>query len=390
MLNKRLQCAELILASIVCATYSLFGAGNAAGQAATGTGDNPPLRRSFVYTITNEAESNQVAAYERNAETGGLVFLGTYPTGGRGTGRVVDSQSPLVVNEENTLLFATNPGSDDISVMAIREDGSLEAVGLPVQSRGVQPASLALRNNLLYVANKGDAANRPNYSGFRVGEDGALARIKRRINLNVGDNPTQVLFNSNGTMLIGIRFGPGALDTFLVKANGKLKPLTTLTGERGPFAGVFDPAAGDRLVVADARVPGAASYFLQDDGALSRVSRTSNAPERAACWIVMHSGGERAWVSNTGTNSISLFTVGVGGQLTLRGTHNTLAFGRTPFELALDQEDRFLYQLNVGSGAQSINVLRINEADTETGLEDVGAFALPQASSPIGLVVVTR
>ncbi|HEU4387866.1 MAG TPA: hypothetical protein VFV34_08720, partial [Blastocatellia bacterium] len=138
-------------------------------------------RRTFVYTIMNPGGPNAIAAYEANDETGELVFLGTYATGGLGTGRLVDSQSPLIANPEGTLLFAVNPGSDDISAMAIRADGSLALINSPISSRGVEPASLTLRNNLLYVANKGDAVNPPTYAGFRVEADGSLARIKRRI-----------------------------------------------------------------------------------------------------------------------------------------------------------------------------------------------------------------
>ena len=85
---------------------------------------------------------------------GELIFLGAYPTGGRGTGGLIDSQSPVVVNTAGTLLFAVNAGSNDISVMSISDGGSLELRDAPVPSQGVEPASLALRDNLLYVANK--------------------------------------------------------------------------------------------------------------------------------------------------------------------------------------------------------------------------------------------
>jgi len=86
---------------------------------------------------------------------GELIFLDAYPTGGRVTGGLIDSQSPLVVNTAGTLLFAVNAGSNDISVMSISDGGSLELRDAPVPSQGVEPASLALRDNLLYVANKG-------------------------------------------------------------------------------------------------------------------------------------------------------------------------------------------------------------------------------------------
>ena len=100
-----------------------------------------PIIRSFVYVIANQDGPNSIAAYRRDQESGELSFITTYPTGGRGTGRFVDSQSPLLANAEETLLYAINPASNDISVMAIRQDGSLELVGTPVPSRGIAPAS---------------------------------------------------------------------------------------------------------------------------------------------------------------------------------------------------------------------------------------------------------
>ena len=382
--RSRILAVGLLVLSIV---ISSAGAGVRA-IARSVEGDDPA--RSFVYTITNPDGPNAVAAYERNPETGELIFLGTYPTGGRGAGRLIDSQSPLVVNAEGTLLFAVNPGSDDISVMAINDDGSLALRDGPVPSRGVEPASLALRGDLIYVANKGDAVDPPNYSGFFVGSDGTLTRIKRRIGLAFGDNPTQVLFTRDGGTLIGIRFGSGGLDSLAVRPNGRLRLRSQLNDQRGPFAAVFNPVAGEQLIVADARLPGASSYVMREDRSLTQITSVSNRPERAACWIVAHSDGSRAWVSNTGTNSLSLYTIGAEGALSLASTHSTAAYGRTPFEIALDPGNRFLYQLNVGSGNQSIHTLRVVDGIQDAGLADVGAIGLPAGSSPIGLVVATR
>lgn len=382
--RPRITAIGLLVLGIV---NSLAGAGVRA-IARSVEGDDPA--RSFVYTITNPDGPNAVAAYERNPETGELIFLGTYPTGGRGAGRLIDSQSPLVVNTEGTLLFAVNPGSDDISVMAINDDGSLALRDGPVPSRGVEPASLALRGDLIYVANKGDAVDPPNYSGFLVENDGTLTRIKRRIGLVFGDNPTQVLFTRDGGTLIGIRFGSGGLDCYAVRPNGRLRLRSQLNDQRGPFAAVFNPVAGEQLIVADARLPGASSYVMREDRSLTQITSVSNRPERAACWIVAHSDGSRAWVSNTGTNSLSLYTIGAEGSLNLASTHSTAAYGRTPFEIALDPGNRFLYQLNVGSGNQSIHTLRVVDGIQDAGLADVGAIGLPAGSSPIGLVVATR
>lgn len=360
------------------------------GRGARATTPSATTGRSFVYTITNPDGPNTIAAYERNPETGELIFLDAYPTGGLGAGRMIDSQSPLVVNSAGTLLFAVNPGSNDISVMVIKDDGSLELRDGPVSSRGVEPASLALSEALLYVANKGDAVNPPNYSGFSVQPDGSLTRIKRRIELAFGDNPTQVLFTRDSRSLIGIRLGSGGLDSYVVKPNGRLRLRAQLNNQSGPFAAVFNPVANHQLLVADARLPGASSYDLDEDGRISPITAVSNRPERAACWIAAHSDGARVWVSNTGTNSVSLYTIAPDGSLDLAGTHNTAAFGRTPFEIALDESNRHLYQLNVGAGNQSIHALRVTEGIDAADLADIGAIGLPAGSSPIGLVVTTR
>ena len=361
----------------------------ARGASLVPSGAALPDGTSFVYTILNPNGANAIAAYERNPETGELTFRGTYLTGGRGTGVLVDSQSPLVANEAGTRLYAINPGSGDISVLTIREDGSLEQLGEPISARGTEPASLALSGDLLYVANQGNATTPPSYSGFRVNADGTLARIKRRIELNIGDNLTHILFNPAGTMLYGFRFGGRGIDTLrVVRENGRLKNLRQLNNQTGPFAGVFNPTNPQQLVVADARLPGATSFLITEENTVVRLSAVSNAPERAACWIAAHTDGVRYWVANTGTHSVSLYTLDAGGTLTLVSSHSTLPFGRLPFEVVLDKSQRFLYELNTAAGTQTIHVMRLTGETTNAGLEDVAPAPIPASSQPIGLVVI--
>jgi 6-phosphogluconolactonase (cycloisomerase 2 family) len=360
---------------------------NAASAAITGNQDLA-AGRSFVYTITNPNGANAIAAYERNTQTGELTFRATYVTGGRGSGSIIDTQSPLVVNAEGTFLYAVNVASNDISVMAIRQNGALEIVGV-FASRGVEPSSLALNGDLLYVANKGDGATPPNYTGFRVNADGTLGRIKRRVELNIGDNPTQILFNKAGDMLIGLRFGGRIVDCFtVVRQNGRLRPLAQLNNQTGPFAGAFNPVNDSQLIVSDARLPGAVSYSVSGQGVVNQITAVRNAPNRAACWIAIHNNGVYAWVANTGTNTLSLYTINGDGSLNLIGDHSTLAFGRAPFEIVLDRNGQFLYELNTGAGNQSIHVLRVTGGTTDGGLADVATVSLPAGSAPAGLVVV--
>jgi 6-phosphogluconolactonase len=350
--------------------------------------DSPATAGGFVYTITNSNGPNSIAAYQEDRQSGELSFIATYSTGGRGSGRFVDSQRPLVINAEGTRLYAVNPASNDISVMAIKQDGALELIGVPVPSRGMAPASLALSRDFLFVANKGDAATTPNYAGFRVASDGTLTPARQPRELNVGDNPTQVLFSRDGRMLIGLRFGGRIIDCYRVKTNGKLRVLAQLENQSGPFAAVFNPIRENHLLVSDARLPGAASYLIGDGGAVVPVSTISNAPERAACWIAVHPGGLYAWVANTGTSSLSLYTINSDDTLTLAGTHSTAAFGRAPFEIVLDETGQHLYELNTAAGSQSIHLLRVTGNTADAGLADVATYGLPAGSAPIGLAII--
>jgi 6-phosphogluconolactonase len=344
--------------------------------------------KSFLYVITNPDGPNSIAAYSRDPDTGDLSFVGAYATGGRGTGRSIDSQRPLVADVTGTHIYAVNAGSSDISVMNVRQDGSLELVGAPVPSGGISPASLALRNDLLYVANKGDSTTPASYSGFRVDSGEGLTPISRRVGLNVGDNPTQVLFSPDGRLLIGMRFGAGVLDCFRVRPSGKLRLLSTLGNQRGPFAAVFSPTVDSELILSDARLPGAASYSVQGDGQIAPISAVSNSPERGACWIAIQRDGSRAWVANTGTSSLSLYDVNTDGTVALVGSHSTAAFGRAPFEIALDSAGRFLYELNTAAGSQSIHAMRVTGGSADAGVGDAGTFDLPVGAAPAGLTLL--
>src|SRR5450755_431952 len=123
-------------------------------------------RSNLLYLINNDpgAGNNAVLGYSRAAD-GSLTDLPGSPffTGGTGYRNVNerigpdDSDGELIVSPDHRFLFATNTGSNDISVFSIRLDGSLRLVpGSPFPSGGIQPVSLSLANGFLYVVNRGD------------------------------------------------------------------------------------------------------------------------------------------------------------------------------------------------------------------------------------------
>src|SRR5262249_35194925 len=76
-----------------------------------------------VYRQTDGGEGNGVIAFDRLAG-GRLPPLGTYETGGRGTGKPhLASQSSVVLSEDGAWLLVANPGSDELSLFAVEPDG---------------------------------------------------------------------------------------------------------------------------------------------------------------------------------------------------------------------------------------------------------------------------
>ena len=124
-----------------------------------------------VFTSTNSPAANSVVMFDR-AGNGTLTPIGTYFTGGTGTGGGLGNQGALVLSSTGKWLFVINAGSDEISVFNVRQSG-LVLVN-KVWSGGVKPNSLTVHGNILYVLNSG-APN--NITGFTISDQGALTPI---------------------------------------------------------------------------------------------------------------------------------------------------------------------------------------------------------------------
>ena len=163
-----------------------------AGPFAEGPGGTT---RTTVYTESNNpaAGQNAVLAFRQNAD-GTLTEIGSFNTKGTGQNNFPtivpglplgglnlgpdDTSSEVVATPNGRFLFAVNQGSNSVSSFRIKPNGGLELVGT-FASGGVQPDSLAIAGNTLYVSNRGDSTTAnpagtvvPNITGFRIGGDG--------------------------------------------------------------------------------------------------------------------------------------------------------------------------------------------------------------------------
>lgn len=128
-----------------------------------------------VYVNNNSAGANTIAAFDRHGD-GSLTPITGSPffAGGAGTGAPFGSAGGLQRTANGRYLLATDPGSNQVSVLRIKPNGGLQLADV-VASNGIAPVSVTVHNSLVYVANGG--AGGSNYTGFRLNAGGHLSPI---------------------------------------------------------------------------------------------------------------------------------------------------------------------------------------------------------------------
>jgi 6-phosphogluconolactonase len=342
------------------------------------------LRAAGVYVLTNQVE-NAVAAFRRDAK-GMLTPAGEFPTGGagdpvpQGTDPPTDplaSQGALIIGPDNRFLFAVNAGSNQISVMRINKN-ELTMVDI-VDSGGVRPISLTIHDDLLYVLNEGGT---PNITGFTVGDDGSLTPLAGSTQPLIGGvvaDPAQVGFSSDGSLLVVTEKAGNRINTYTVDDDGlPSAPIENPSNGLTPFGFAFNDSG--TLVVSEAfgGVPNASavsSYSAPDSGILSAVSGSVPNSQTAACWVVIPNNGKFAFVSNTGSGTISSYRIGDDGTLTLANSvAGNTGVDSSPIDMALNNSSRFLYVL--AGGSQSVVAFRVNKDGTLTMIDTDGGLPL--------------
>ena len=350
-----------------------------------------------VYVKKNTAPANMIGVFDRHAD-GSLTASGDpVADGGAGAGMVIGSQGALQMTADKYLI-AVDPGSNQISTLSVAADGSLSQImGGSVDSGGITPVSLTVQDDLVYVANAGNGRTGANYTGFMLGADGVLAPIAdSTIELGATDAPGTLLFNGDGTQLIGVEVGPNAgpsqIDSYLVGKDGLLTPSEgspVIPQAIGPFGSVFSPTSPGTLYVTNAHAGkemGSVSAFtVGTDGTFTALSMPPAANgQTGTCWIEISADGKYVYAVNTGTPSISSYEVGTDGNPTLLG--NTMfnnSDGLRPFDARLSPDGSFLYVVDAGTGMISAFAV-----DSGTLTELAGSpVAIGNGATPFGIVV---
>ena len=347
-----------------------------------------------VYVNDNTAGSNTIGAFDRHADGSLTPQAGSpFAAGGAGTGAGVASQGALQLSSDGRFLVAVDAGSNQISVLRIKHDGSLRLVrdGV-VSSGGVLPVSVAIHDELVYVANAGSGGS--DYTGFRLRDHGRLEPlVGSTVALPDSAQPGDVLFNGDGRKLVGTRVGSSQIDSFTVGRDGRLSaaPGSPFPAQGlGPFGSEFRPTNPDQLFVSNAHNVGAGSATVSAfrdafDGTLSPIGASPFGDlQTAACWVEITGNGRFLFTVNTASGSISRYAIAPGGTLTLLGSTTVRATGGVgAVDARLSPDGRTLYvdESRIGS----VGAFRVNDGNlTELASSPT---SLPTGAKPAGIVV---
>ena len=333
-----------------------------------------------VFTLTNTTSENMVQAFAYVNKV--LVPAGTFSTGGKGSGGSLSNQGALVESSDRKYMLAVNPGSNDISVFRVVPGGLV--LSDKASSGGAQPVSIAVRKRVVYVLNAGGVNN---VSGFRLSTTGKLRAIEGSTRSLSADStgPAEVGFGPDGNTLIVTERLTDKIVAFHFDDDSGLTSNKVVTSSDGqtPFGFEFD--RDGTLIVAEAfggAASAASSYYVREDSHLRTISSSIQAgAEKAACWVKLNTLRHMAFVTNTGTNSVSMYHIEE-GRLTLVDAVSGHT-GMSPTDMDIDESGSKLVVLGRQSG--SISIFQINPKEQSLTLlsETVG---LPLGSAT-GLLV---
>jgi Lactonase, 7-bladed beta-propeller len=310
-MNALSKIASAGLAAALPAAFAAVGGGVATAA---------PAPDHAVFVETDNPAGNQVVSYSRGRD-GSLVSHAAYPTGGSGgqlNGSVVDhqaSQGALAYDPSRRLLFATNAGSDTVSIFQVA--GSNLDLTQVVSSGGSFPVSVTFSGDTVYVLNARDGGS---VSGFRIAGSrltpipGSTANLGYSAVTDASEfthTPGQVAFSPDGRELLVTTKALGqSVLVYHVRESGRLDPSPVVNPVGNvPFSLSF--ATPHRLLLVEA-AGYVASFGLNRSGQLTQLSSLAT-NQAAPCWIAPASGNW--YVSNAGSGTLTGIGAGRHGAL---------------------------------------------------------------------------
>jgi 6-phosphogluconolactonase (cycloisomerase 2 family) len=362
---------------------------------------------SVVYVESNNPApgQNAVLAYLRVGNEP-LQQIGTFATGGTGElniPKVVgpdDGDQQVQVTADGRFLFAVNEGSNSVTAFRIRRDGRLDRIGT-FDSGGTEPNSIGIAGDHLYVGNRGNATATtpgtiaPSVTAFNINRDGSLTAIPNAtVTFPVGTFVTQTLVSPDNRFLfveaatLAGTPGGNTITTFQINDDGTLTEAPGGPAGAGVNAPILLGAAVNpslNIIYAGFTSSKQVGVFTFDD--TGRTTFVGTAPDQgiAPCWDTVSADGRFLYVSNTGTDSIGVYSLADPLHPVQIQDFQLGGPKSSSFEIRIDPNGRYLYAVAQASNPSApqgnqLHVLAIARDGTLS--EPNGPVIFPQGDVP--------
>jgi 6-phosphogluconolactonase (cycloisomerase 2 family) len=255
----------------------------------------------------------------------------------------------------STFAYVSNQRDNTISAYLVSADGTLTPLPASPFPGGSDPAGLAVdpSGKFLYVAN----VLADTVSGYAIAPDGDLSPIpgspfpaaSGAVSVAIDPTGNFLYIPSCGADCSGS--GPGEIAAFsITPGTGVLVPVPGSPFTAGTFpydmAFVTPGATGTFAYVADYGSDNISSFSIQNSGALSAVSGSPFAAGTSPLALAVDPAFNRLYAVNTGSSTVSAYSIHVDGSLLQFSTIDTGAFAAS----AVVDTNEHLYVAAAGSG----------------------------------------
>lgn len=334
-----------------------------------------------VYTLSNGIDKNEVLTFQRDAK-GKMVATGRVATGGTGTGSGLGNQGALTFSQDGDFLFAVNPGSNDVSVFSVKKNGQLTLVDR-ADDHGLKPISITVDRNRVFVVNAGDDT----IFGYKFDRkqrklEPLPLTLKRLSSTGVG--PAQISFDNEGEVLTVTEKATNKITTFSIDEDSNVPSEGVSFDSAGATPFGFASGKRNQIFVSEAHGGAAgassvSSYKVQENGVLKLINTATAAGQTAACWVVTTPNGRIAYTTNTGSGTVSSFSIKSNGELSLLQANAAEVKGA--LDIAISNDGNVLYVLS--NGDHNIVAYNINRNGALTKIANLGVLPIGDT----GLVV---
>jgi hypothetical protein len=304
--------------------------------------------QQYLFTNDNISTGNSTTALSANPY-GAVSVLGTYSTGGDGSGEgSYYGSQPIVAAQtiDNSCLFVANGGSSTVAAFQINlQNGGLTAVsGSPFSDgeSGDQSEGISLaqgKGELLFAGNSRSRS----LSVLKIASDCALTVLNT---IALSYSPVDLKVTPNYGHLIVSYLGP--VDSFHIDySTGQLT-------EQGPFDSQGEPAGIDiacnseYVFFGDAAANTQVEVFSLENGILSEIDNFTDTQGVNSNNVLLNADQKVLYVTGNQSNQVSVLSVSGSGSLSFDHIYNLKDPGSYALGLATDEtgEQLFVSEVN--------------------------------------------